>query len=302
MLTTLAILWLIVPQLLTTGNMVLLRRPTGQACPRQVPSARIKSRKQEQGETRLMITDQQEEDALQSYFDHIVDLLLNYQLRASQPGLPGDEARRVAGTLTFTTLRRLGADRKGTLVRFLHDAELLSRNQTIVDLDGADLSNANLSGADLDGSFLVNATLSGANLSNANLSGSDLGDANLSGADLGGASLFNADLSGATLSGATLSGATLNGANLGNVNLSGADLSSADLETATLSGADLKRATLIDADLKSATLNEADLNGAELSGADLSFANLTGAQVTQQQLAQSKSLSSATMPDGSIHP
>ena len=43
-------------------------------------------------------------------------------------------------------------------------------------------------------------------------------------------------------------------------------------------------------------------SGADLSGADLSGANLKGATVTQEQLAQAKSLKGTIMPDGTIHP
>ena len=63
----------------------------------------------------------------------------------------------------------------------------------VVDLDHADLSQANLSGADL---------------SQANLGSADLSQANLSGA-----SLYQADLRGANLEGADLRGAILEGAN-----------------------------------------------------------------------------------------
>jgi len=46
---------------------------------------------------------------------------------------------------------------------------------------------------------------------------------------------------------------------------------------------------------------EATLYPADLSGADLSAANLAGAIVTDEQLAQAKSLKGATMPDGTVH-
>jgi uncharacterized protein YjbI with pentapeptide repeats len=38
-----------------------------------------------------------------------------------------------------------------------------------------------------------------------------------------------------------------------------------------------------------------------LAGADLDKANLEGAKVTDEQLAQARSLEAATMPDGTVH-
>ena len=44
-----------------------------------------------------------------------------------------------------------------------------------------------------------------------------------------------------------------------------------------------------------------DLSGAKLDGACLGKANLYQATVTQEQLAQARSLDGATMPDGKVH-
>jgi cell division protein FtsB len=76
--------------------------------------------------------------------------------------------------------------------------------------------------------------------------------------------------------------------------LRGIALNSADLSGANLSGIDLS-----DANLKEAILGGANLNGANLFGANLSGA--TG--VTEEQLEEeAKTLTGATMPNGSTHP
>jgi hypothetical protein len=95
---------------------------------------------------------------------------------------------------------------------------------------------------------------------------------------------------------ADLSWANLSGAYLIRINLLGADL-----RKANLSGADLRRANLRGADLSRADLSGANLSGANLREADLSGANLTRATVTVNQLATTKSLEGATMPDGTKH-
>ena len=208
--------------------------------------------------------DNQREAALQAYIDKMSKLLLAKNLRHS---IEDEEVRKIARVRTLTVLRRLDAERKGSVLQFLHESTLLGKEGPIIDLTGADLSRAHLSRADL----------SGANLSHANLS--------------------RAILSGADLSEAILSEANLSRTNLSGTNLSGTNLNEADLIRANLSGADLI----------GANLNEADLSGAFLIGALLSRANLSGANlsralVTPEQVTPTTSLQGTIMPDGSKHP
>ena len=206
----------------------------------------------------------QREAALQAYLDHLSQLLLAQNLRHSRED---EEVRTIARARTLTVLRRLDAERKGSVLQFLHESTLLGKEGRILDVTGADLSRAHLSRADLSG-----ADLSHVDLSRANLSGADLSEA-------------------------ILSEALLTRTNLSGTNLSGADLREADLMRANLRGADLI----------GAKLNEADLSGAFLSGAlltraDLSGANLSGAVVTPEQVTPTTSLQGTIMPDGSKHP
>ena len=94
----------------------------------------------------------------------------------------------------------------------------------------------------------------------------------------------------------------LKNANLQNIDLSNVDLTGISLYQSDLTNAKLAKTILINAYLLNATLTKADLSGADLRGADLSNATLTGANVTPDQLNQAKSLTNATMPDGTIHP
>ncbi|MFN8492380.1 MAG: pentapeptide repeat-containing protein [Caldilineaceae bacterium] len=73
--------------------------------------------------------------------------------------------------------------------------------------------------------------------------------------------------------------------------LAGSDLSYLNLQGTNLQGADLRRANL----------HRADLTNVNLRDADLSDANLTGARVSQNQLDQAKSLTGATLPDGTVY-
>jgi uncharacterized protein YjbI with pentapeptide repeats len=246
------------------------------------------------------------------------------------------EARNLARARTLTVLRTLDSRRKEQVMQFLmeatlvqtvggkpivelsgaylndtdlvtadlggaelSDAKLSSANLSDANLGGANLSDANLSDADLSNAYLRGAILSDANLLGAYLSSAELSDANLSGAYLFGAELSDANLGGANLSGAILSAAYLFGADLSNVDLSGAYVSRANLRGANLGNANLFGANLGGANLRDANLSDANLSDANLSDANLSDANLEGTQeVSDEQLAEAKSLTGATMPNG----
>src|SRR5207245_1667784 len=99
--------------------------------------------------------DQQRENTLKTYLDDIKDLLLNRGLKVSKPD---DEVRVLARTETLATLRQLDGERKGIVMQFLSNAELVTStsngirgemviNLSYVDLSGADMFELNLRGA-----------------------------------------------------------------------------------------------------------------------------------------------------------
>jgi uncharacterized protein YjbI with pentapeptide repeats len=208
---------------------------------------------------REIATDRLQDAALQTYYDKMTELLLKEDLRDAPAGA---EVISIALSRTRATLRSLDNVRKGLLVEFLHEARLIEKQNTIIQLNGADLMGADLMGANLTG-----ANLAGANLNGANLCATRLARSKLSTADLSGADLSQADLSSALLSSALLIGANLTGAHLPKANLASVDLR--------------------DADLRGARLEEATLKGA-LSTQD-------------EQLAKVKSLRGTTMPDGKLY-
>jgi uncharacterized protein YjbI with pentapeptide repeats len=150
--------------------------------------------------------------ALRSYLDQMSQLLIEQNLRSSQPD---DEVRTLARARTLTVLWGLGPDHKRDLLQFLYEAGLINKGRPIITLDGANLMHGNLKGA--------------------NLLGADLSGSHLLGADLSSASLIRTDLSGAYLRNASLDGTFLIGADLSGADLSDADLSDADLSDANVS-------------------------------------------------------------------
>ena len=228
---------------------------------------------QKQHDTDVQIAlDQQQQEALVTYQNYISDLLLTQHLGSSRVG---DEVRVVAGARTLNTLRQLDSERKGLLILFLYEAQLITGGSPIISLVNADLRKAYLNEADL----------------RANLHG---------GVNLVG--LNEVDLHGANLHGAYLTGAYLRGTHLEGADLSGTHLEGIDLSGAHLEGANLSEAYLSEAYLSGAHLDSADLHGSDLSDADLSDAVLRGANVTTEQLDKTKSLGGAIIPDGSKQP
>lgn len=154
-----------------------------------------------QTQTDLKIEEnRQQVAALEAYQDHILQLLLDRNLRGSQPG---SDVREAARARTLAVLRRVGKNRKGDVLLFLHEAGLIYKGKAIVDLREADLSGADLSNAKLNGIELSGVDLSGATLKGAALKWADLSNVQLSGADLTGTDFSEANLTGADLSGAT---------------------------------------------------------------------------------------------------
>jgi hypothetical protein len=150
---------------------------------------------------RELAVEQVREEALQQYLDRMQELILDKGLRRSQKDA---EIRDVARARTLSVLRNLDGNRKGHVVRFLHEAELVvgviideagerqDLIEPIIDLRGADLT-----GVTLIGVILIGTNLSDADLRGADLRGADLSDAELRGADLRGADLRFANLSDA---------------------------------------------------------------------------------------------------------
>ena len=194
---------------------------------------------------REVAADRQREEALQAYLNVIGKLMLEKGLRPLKDGLsPEDEpvreaARDVARAQTLTVLRRMDAERKGAILRFLHESELIKKteeSEPVIALHGCDLSGADLSWADLRDVDLSRTDLSWANLFLARLNRASLHRANLRNADLR-SFLSQSDLSAADLRKADLIGASIV------ASLVGADLSSADLTEADVSVKQLAHAS-----------------------------------------------------------
>src|SRR6266702_3330642 len=127
--------------------------------------------------------DNQREAVLQEYINKISELLLHENLRKSEPE---DEVRKIARVKTLTVLRRLDAERKGSVLQFLYEAGLISgdKDQVVIHLQEADLNGANLTRIFLNGVNLSRVNLNEAMLYRAILTNAILEFANLQRANI----------------------------------------------------------------------------------------------------------------------
>src|SRR5712675_1284201 len=119
--------------------------------------------------------------------------MLKHNLRNSELN---SEVRDIARTRTLVTLNRLDASRKGILLRFLQEADLIGRDpeKNVVDMRKSDLRIADLRGQDLSFAMLPNAFLEYSDLSGCTLTGADLRNSKLQKSNLSTAKLDTSDL------------------------------------------------------------------------------------------------------------
>jgi uncharacterized protein YjbI with pentapeptide repeats len=175
-----------------------------------------------------------QDEALQAYLDQMSSLILEKDLRESKKH---SEVRTLARARTLTVLRRLDSSRKGQVLSFLAEANLVqgqgkNNDQRVIKLGQADLNDADLEAITLSGADLHGADLRGASLDLATLSWAYLWGAELNNADLSSTELDHADLSHADLTGANLRGTIA----LRSLSLREANLREADLSHAVMAG------------------------------------------------------------------
>jgi hypothetical protein len=178
-------------------------------------------RRQEAKTDREIAAEQHQQKLLQDYFDRLSKFLVDKQLEVSESD---HRIRPIARVLTLAALRRADPLRRGEILRFLYEAKLIQKGNTIIDLHGADFSGASLRAVNLEKSDLGGAILKGCDLQMAILRAASLNDAILD----------RVNLDHANLEGAQLIRATMNGTQLGNALLMGSNLKEAKLRSVAL--------------------------------------------------------------------
>jgi hypothetical protein len=118
----------------------------------------------QQRERELEIAEHRTQDeGLQAYLD-VMSQLLTDEKRPLRRAQIGDSLSSVARARTVTVLPRLDGERKARVVQFLYESGLIAKRRPVLNLHGADVTEA----------ALILAELRRANLRGANLRGADL--------------------------------------------------------------------------------------------------------------------------------
>jgi uncharacterized protein YjbI with pentapeptide repeats len=208
-----------------------------------------------------------QDEALQSYFDQMGRLLLDKDMELGK-SKEGDEVRTLARAWTLTVLTRLGFDglRKRSVVQFLYEAKLITKDHIALDLREAYLNFAKLNGSDF---YLTRVNLHGASLTKATMNAINLVEADLSDTRMFGANLLLA-------------------------NLRRADMSRAVLMSSNTDSIPLPRSSVTE----NYSFDSPGPKNANLRLTDLREVDLTDAYVSEEQLLSAASLAGATMPNG----
>jgi uncharacterized protein YjbI with pentapeptide repeats len=194
---------------------------------------------------RSIASDRRREDALGVYLQQMSGLMLDRGLLTSRQGA---DSRKIARTLTLSVLRRLDAQRKAFVLRFLREAGLIDPQRQTVSLSGADLR-----GLTLRGPFW-----------NASLVGADLREADFRGSTLGNVTFRAADLRGADFSSAFLTWPLFEKADLSRANFSRARLIQARFFFACLTEARFAQAVLLFSNFRWTRGHDVDFSGATM--------------------------------------
>jgi len=287
--------------------------------------------KQQRETDRELSENRLQEGELQAYYDRMSQLLLEYNLRTSEPNA---EVRSVARARTVTVLRNLDTQRKQAVFQFLFEAGLINREKIIVSLEGASIEKMNFAGMkihnillgrlDLSNVYFSRSVFQFCDFSRSNMSSAQFidtacldcifDDANLRKALARGfhgvsSSFVGSDLSGSDFAGANLpttkfdraemQGIDLRGANMFKSSLQEANLTRANLETVNLQQANLFGANIKDAVLRLVIATQADFHLASLQGANLENANLQSS-ILERAILQGANLTNAHLGDANL--
>lgn len=232
---------------------------------------------QEKNQTdRLIAKDRNQQTLLDGYFDRMTSLILEKGLKES---VSGDEIRNIARTHTLSVLRNLDGKRKGQVLRFLYESNLVGKIATI-ELHAAEFRQTDLIMVPLslfrDENGKTPNEWSEELITQFVMKDYDSFPHNVTKA--WSSSLWQAELKDVDFSSSAFILTKFGYANLDEANFTGAILALANFEGA-------------------------NLRGASLQDADLRRANLSKAKVTNEQLQTAKSLEGAIMPNGEkYHP
>lgn len=170
-------------------------------------------------------------ETIDSFFTIMSELLMEHKLTNN----PRVEVKAMAKTRINIALNQLDGVRKGTLLQFLYESDLINHNPEIK-LLGANfndiiLDHIVLGSAEIRGAYFKKASIKDANLNGIILNSSNLEKANLSGSQVENADFGYTNLKKCKLKNMDLTMVDFEGANLTKANLKGSIIRQSQLDS-----------------------------------------------------------------------
>lgn len=183
----------------------------------------------EKSKTKKIEEERARSESLNSFFNIITDLLKDHDLS----GTPSKQTKAMAKTRINVTLSQLDGGRKGQLLQFLYESDLIDISPKM-----------KLLGANFNDSILDQIVLGGSEIRGAYFKNATIKEANLNGIILNSSNLENANLSGSLVDNSDFGYTNLKNSVMKNMNLTTVDFTGADLTNADLSGSTIKQSQL----------------------------------------------------------
>lgn len=170
-------------------------------------------------------------ETLNSFFNVITDLLQNHNLANS----PSIQTRAMAKARINMTLSQLDGARKGQVLQFLYESDLIDISPKLrllgANFNDSILDQIVLGDSEIRGAYFKNASIKNANLNKIILNSSILEKANLSGSQVDNADFGYTNLKKCKLKNMDLTKVNFEGADLTNANLRGSTISQSQLDS-----------------------------------------------------------------------
>jgi uncharacterized protein YjbI with pentapeptide repeats len=168
-------------------------------------------------------------ESLDSFFNTMTKLIIEYKLTEN----PSRQTKTIARTRINLVLNNLNGNRKGQVLQYLYESDLIDINPKLK-LLGANLRNAILDEivlgkSEIKGAYFNQASIQNANLNEAVLVGCNFTRANFSKSLVTGVDLSYTDLTKAKLKFMDLTSVNFEGANLTGANLKGSKITKEQL-------------------------------------------------------------------------
>lgn len=175
----------------------------------------------------------EEEKAREKTLDYFINTMTELLVKHDLAGSPEQKRLAIARTRINLALPQLDGGRKGQILQFLYESDLVDKNPKFK------LLGCNFNESQLDNIVLGQSEIKGAYFKDASFKKSNLIEVDFTSCDFTGA-----DFTGSLMTNTNLSYAKLNNTKLENVDLTTVDFEGADLTSASLKGSKIKRSQL----------------------------------------------------------